>query len=229
MTTIVADGRRPGASWQPTASTSPGSRAAEGVEGHLPHGFPSPAERFRVAGVGAEGAAPGAIRNASGGCAFGSDSGHPDRFDCEENRRTRRHSSDGERLLTRSVDFGYSADMSKIGGRRLIRLIQAIALAWLAWSLLAPPLAPQSTLGIAPGSCHHLNGPSLLLSRRARYSVVVDREPSHAEMAIDGGDDPRDDDGSLARPNAPLPLPTAGPRPSPLPPHACRPATRLRC
>jgi hypothetical protein len=120
--------------------------------------------------------------------------------------------------------------MSKTGGRRSIRLIQAMALAWLAWSLLAPPLAASPTLGIAPESCRQVNGPSLLLSRRARYSVVVDREPSHSEMAIDGGDDPRDEeDGSLARPNIPLPIPSADPRPSPIHPDACRPAPRLRC
>jgi hypothetical protein len=133
------------------------------------------------------------------------------------------------RRLTGIVLLGYIAYMSSNGGRRSIRLIQAISFAWLAWSLLAPPLALQPTLGIAPESCHHLNGPSLLLSRRARYSVVVDREPSRSEMAIDGGDDPRVEDGSLARPNMPLPLPSADPRPMPIHPHASRPTSRLRC
>jgi hypothetical protein len=69
----------------------------------------------------------------------------------------------------------------------MVRLLQVAALIGLAWVLIAPPLASARPFG-SSSSGGPLDGPSLRLPRRARYSIVVDPPPPRREAAIRGGD-----------------------------------------
>ena len=72
--------------------------------------------------------------------------------------------------------------------RRIVQLIQAASLIWLVWVLIAPPLRNPRPFGASAPTDNPLNGPSLRLPRRARFSIVVDPPRPSREAAIRGGD-----------------------------------------